>query len=387
MEAFKLLIKSNKYDEIIHFVENHTIDDTLIKNSSTDILIFAISHGASILTLQTLLNCFPKAYQDLNYVFQKTTPLAISLSMNNMKITEFLINHGAKINFIGHQFDNVLFYLYRKKKLTENSLCFLLENNVETYGNKFLYKIIIDKHLPFLSIYLSYLTPFNLQSIIKLLNVYKNKIPISQKDFNNYIEHEKAKKYRMVIDEDLVSFLCLKSNEDILKIVLNNQVLYQQFNILLNNIDTNYLSRIYNQKKRNIFKNHLEQGVKIHQRDLIEEIFNNNDKEIIKYILDNGAISNIQHINVVYEESKTKIVENDILNIFIENGADFHISLTNYEKLLAVHKKDTTHIFSFLKNYYIIQLINPLYFKLFLIKMLKLFIIYFKLNYFTIHLV
>jgi len=350
MQKLKLLIKNNKSNEIESYINNNNnIHENDIKNSKFDLLFFAIEKKATLQTIEKIINIFPHIYSNLNYIFRKHSPLSFALSLNNTEVANLLINFNARTNFYGHRFDNALFSLYRRNLLKESSLRFLIGYKVETYGSSFLSQLIKNDNSKFLDIFISLITPYQNKFIIDLLLIFKNKIPISKQILTTIIEYEKRKKYKAVLDDELINYLCNNSSIDTFNVLFKHKILHKQFESVVNYCEL--LNQLSFDNAEDKIKFLFEQGVTVNylNSELLLNIIKNNNIKLAEYVIDKEIyINNISSNGVHLIWNAYELSHNDMLKLLIKHGADLFINDTDYENILKRITNDKLNILNIL---------------------------------------
>jgi len=356
MEGLKQLIKDNKYEKLESYINNNNILEKNIKNENFDLLFFSIENNATPQTVETILNCFPNTFRNINYIFRKHSPLSASLKFNNIRVAELLLRFNARIDFYGHRFDNVLFCLFKRNFLTDSSLRFLIGNKAETYGNKFLSMLITNNNFEFLDTFISLITSYKYIFILDLLLYARNKIPISNTNLTNILKYEKSKKNRITLNEKLIEHLCFQSNVNTLSIVFKHKILRQQFASSVDYYELLNTLSLNNSIDKMKFL--LNQGININyiDSDLLLNIIKNNNLEMAEYVIDKGIyINNIAGDSRLLIWKAFELSHNNIIKLLIKHGADLFINDKKYERILELVIKDkinTLNIIPFLEEYY-----------------------------------
>jgi len=356
MNKLKLLIENSKSNELESYINNNKFYKKNIKNSDFDLLFFAIKKNATTQTIEKIINTFPNIYNNLNYLFKNHSPLSAALSLNNIEVAKLLINFNAKINFHCNQFDNALFILYQNNLLNESSLRFLIGNKAETYENTFLSKLIKNDNSKFLDIFISLITPYQNKFIIDLLLCFKNKIPISKQIFTTIVNYEKSKVQKIVLDEELINYLCNNSSVDTFSIIFKHKILRKQLDSTIDYYEL--LNQLSFDNAEDKIKFLFEQGVKVNypNSELLLNIITNNNIKLAEYVIDKGIyINNITKNDVHLIWIAYELLHNDMLKLLIKHGADLFINDTDYEYILELVTKDKFNIL------YIIPFLNKHY--------------------------
>ncbi|ORX79774.1 hypothetical protein BCR32DRAFT_281095 [Anaeromyces robustus] len=178
-----------------------------------DILIYAIEHKASYEIINYIIQY--GQYETLNYTFYDNkehyshyetihgtfggysdykTPLFIAVLNNNFKIADLLIKNKADINYFT-RFENIVDFLYNLNFLNIQNLKYILSRGIKAeYFLIHIPSFINDFENDFLNIiFRNYI--FDNAFILNILNIYKSKETLSQKQLQEIIKKEKNKIY------------------------------------------------------------------------------------------------------------------------------------------------------------------------------------------------
>jgi len=354
-----ILIKKNKPLDLEWYIKYNDIDESLIKNESFDLLIFALENNASSQIVETILSCFPKIYNNINYVFKNCSPFVAALKTNNLKVANILLQHKADINFSNERMDNALFYLLQNNLLNKSLLKYLLRNNIDTKNNKFFYKLIYLDNSNLLEIYLSEVLSFDNNFIIDILYFLKNKASFNKSIFDNKIK-KKNKSSKIKLDNEVIYHICFHSFTNIMDILLKYKIFQQRIisyvnqNFLINKIYSyGFNINLFYIDSRKKTKNLLKYGAReYHLRPkLLLNLIRNNDLDLIKMVMDKGAyIYNMNDDLLILKAYKYR--NNDIIKYLLRHGVNLHINDIEYEKLLELAEEDKVDILPYLDEYY-----------------------------------
>ncbi|ORX75944.1 ankyrin [Anaeromyces robustus] len=90
-------------------------------------LIYAIENNGTIDMIKLLLPYF----SSLNNEYQKKYPIYVAIENHKFDIADLLLKEGANINALNKNKENILFYLYNKKKLDKSNLKYILAKNID----------------------------------------------------------------------------------------------------------------------------------------------------------------------------------------------------------------------------------------------------------------
>jgi len=222
----------NDVDKFKNFIDENRIELGKIYVFNFDLLIYAIENGASEVVIKYIIDQYRK--KTLNYAIEKgipnkrpylglftpfnednnkneyikvikyTTPLLSAIENNNFSVAQYMLSRSAMdINYEPES--GVPSYIFKEKFLDDKKLQFLMKNGYTRTKNLIKYCIYDiyckskEKYLRFIYNHFYYDNHF----IIDLLNIYKNKMPVSTLYLSEYTKMQKER----VINDDIYDFL------------------------------------------------------------------------------------------------------------------------------------------------------------------------------------
>ncbi|KAL6602306.1 ankyrin [Neocallimastix sp. 'constans'] len=327
----KLLIEenlTNDFKTFFYFNNIHINDKG--NDSSFDPLTCSIECNSDNEITKFLIN----QYENVNYEFKKNKiPLFISLENRNFYITDILLRRGANINYCNCNKENVLFYLYKNKKLNKKILRYLINNGIDiNYKNKkghsILNYIIDDGNAEFFKIIIEQYS-FNNKFIIECLTASKFKKVLSSQDLYQWINKDK---HQLKISENMIKQAVHHWNIDIMcDIILHNfnysfLYLYNKYSIL---------PKVTKYNRVKIVKYLVNNGAYINRKDqdgntslLIasKEGFD----EIVKFLVDkNAKVNKFNNVGCTSLMCASQEGHLSIVQYLLSHGADINMKSKN----------------------------------------------------------
>ncbi|ORX43291.1 ankyrin [Piromyces finnis] len=365
MEGLQYLIKNNRINDIKSYITSHVIKSNEVKNNTFDLLIDTIKSTSSLGTLKTVINIYQYLYKNLNYSLDSgESPLAVALSLNNFTISNFLIEQKADINYCNRAGDSILFYLYKENLLGNSALKYILDHDVEINkfdsNNKcFLAYILENNNQNLIKILFSKFKIYSNDFIIKLINLSKLKNPISHKDFQSLFDIENVNTRKLQITKDILARSCTSQSLDVLKLLFEDNNVNKEFFASISNKEL--ICNLYLNNKKDILKFLVEKGAKLNEsyyNTLFLHIINSNDIDMAEYIISKGAFVNVKadYPNLIIWKAY-QLQHNEMAKLIIRHGADLNIPDTDYEEILEVANSDE-NILPYLKKYHNVKNYN-----------------------------
>jgi hypothetical protein len=183
------LIVNNNKKEIEDFLDKNgiTLKDLI---NLKDILIFSIENNASYEMVKYIV----EQYDNLNYsidfkLLDMKAPLFSAIASNKFRIADLLIQNGADINY-ELNYLIILYYLDSNNFLNKNNLKYILNNGFNVKNiDSYLINNFSDDIIKLIFKYATY----NKLFILRLLDLYKNKKPLSTKKLREIMDEENNK--------------------------------------------------------------------------------------------------------------------------------------------------------------------------------------------------
>jgi len=320
-------IENDQIFEFKEFIYNNKFSLNYYNTNENDILIVSIVNNVSIEFIEFIIS-LNNTYDTLNYVNSNDeSPLAMALAHNNFEIANFLLKKGADINYNFNDDTDIINWLNRHQFLNRNNLSYILEHNI-LITNSMLIKTIKNINNELLKlIFIHYI--YDNSNIIILLNMYKNKIHISNKSFKSFVDM----KYEVNFSKSL--FEEANSNDN--AYVLTTLTRYHTGN--LNDILISY--------KNVLLKYFVLQG----NSDLIDKVFSCeehdfNDVDFFAVIKREQEISNIKYfIKSLFNHNSFDINKCNFYNMMesVNSINDLELSTYLIDKLYCHKSLDFTN--------------------------------------------
>eukprot|EP00833_Pecoramyces_ruminatium_P007235 jgi/Orpsp1_1/1181267/evm.model.c7180000076523.1 len=389
------LIKNNNLVELQNYIKKYNIHMTDYNekyDEYNDILKFSIENNVSIKMLNFIIQqCH---YEILNFNIninnEQMSLLYYLISINKFKYFEFLVKKGADVNF-----GKILTCLYDNKLINNKNLKYILNGNFYIPVNS-INKLIIDNQFGLLkNIFRKYI--YNNNFILKLLTIYKNKIPVINQELKKILSEEKNKLkfneilYKTALDIDnfeAISFLYNNDNRN------KDVVLYEIFQLLdkderkyhngkislfiekIKNgeinvqIDEKFLNNFYNiEEKRKLMiekikmNDVLELKNYIRKEHILITYYNNENFDILIFAIENDVSLDIIKFIIVYYSSLNFVIHDKrtcnyksplscaissnkflIAKLLLNNGADINYKIHNSD---IISKCNCEHLLNY----------------------------------------
>jgi len=308
--------------ELKQFVRDYTLQLSDINNNKFDILVYAIENDASYPLVEwIILNCH---YKTLNFIIKnvkedkKSIPLLAALKQNKFKIANLLIHYGADLQYIPPFLlapilnNKNLKYVYMKDlPITVTLINQIVKRGKRNNNHDLLQQVF---HYYFLD------NTF----ILKLLSLYKNRIPI----FNTQLNHLLTKEQNKINQKDdqgntLLTCAILNENESLTKYLIDEQA---DPNLINGNGKTPLTIAIENYN-RDMARYLIDHGADISMENgngytPLTMATENFYIEMIGYLIDHGA--DIDGIDGNHNTPLTAAIKNDdddLVEYLINRGA------------------------------------------------------------------
>jgi len=333
-------IESNEREiELENFMKENNIDS----NNYNEAIILSIENNVPVALLQQILSKktdknlnLEIAYEDNNYV-----PLFFAIQKNNFELADLLIENGASINYIFED-QNIITYLIKNNFCNNINLNYTLNKgfSLDNITDDFILSLLENEKTEFLEIILRFIK-FDNKFILNLLNIYKNKNILTDKELCNIVKKEKGK---VIITDAMYEKAIEKDNNDLLRVLFEN--------------DSNKDNTI---SKRIIKYNLLKKAVKINCYGFVEKVlcfvtFNNKcmdyedifqeaiqkcDIKISKLLINTFIKDSLKNLNNTSEEiSNEKYISkliNLVLNVIIKYN---NLPLVKYVMESKIYKNN-----------------------------------------------
>jgi len=203
--------------ELENFMKENNIDS----NNYNEAIILSIENNVPVALLQQILSKktdknlnLEIAYEDNNYV-----PLFFAIQKNNFELADLLIENGASINYIFED-QNIITYLIKNNFCNNINLNYILNKGFssDNITSDFILSLLENEKTEFLEIILRFIK-FDNNFILNLLNIYKNKNILTDKELCNIIKKEKGK---VIITDVMYEKAIEKDNNDSLRVLFEN---------------------------------------------------------------------------------------------------------------------------------------------------------------------
>jgi len=346
------LIKENNIKELKCYIEKYNISLKELNQENFDILIYAIENNSSLDIIKFIiqqcvyntLNYTVKYIQPLNVNEQITyykVPLFSSINLENFKISNFLLNKHANINYkiqIPEKELSIVDYLYECKipnfNLNLNKLKYILKKdiNIKCFSTTFINLLVKECENNLLNLIFKHYV-FNVPFILILINFKKHNVSLSNKQLQELYIKEKNKiiikdemyeeaikssygiKFKTI--ELLLSYDC-RTSDNIMDTICQYNILEKA--VKNYNCGYNLIKKILSYKKWKIdnihFENAFIEALKTELKDIVN-LF-------LKTLKENIININIFQINKIIIES-IKRTNNEIIMFFIKSYLDLNV--------------------------------------------------------------
>ncbi|KAG4094604.1 ankyrin repeat-containing domain protein [Neocallimastix lanati (nom. inval.)] len=279
------LIEKNNISLLRQFVDDNNISLKSLNSESFDILIYAIEKNASIEIIKYIMNqC---KYETYNYYTLKDdsckVPLYSAITKNKFKLSDLLIKNNADINYFN---PNAIEFLLENFSLNPKNLKYILHNgfDIDFVNTDLINTLIERKKAEFLDVIFKFYI-FNNDFILNLLNMYRNKRAISDKDFKDMLFAERNK---ISVDDSNYEHANTLENPEAIKVLFNNDgcekdikfCRINEFEILSNAVKTNdckFVEKVLSYEPFT-FKS-------VDTNEILLEVNNNNNLDIMKLLI------------------------------------------------------------------------------------------------------
>lgn len=362
------ILCNNDLNELKNYIKKNKIELKNINNSNYDILIYAIEENVSLNILKYIIN--QTQYENLNYVkhfYYKNNhppdvkvPLYIAVSKCNFEIADFLLKNKANIN--SNYDDGIINHLINHHYLNISNLKYILRNgfDITKIDLELVSKFIKNNSIKQLEYLFKYFI-FDNNFVIKLLNMLRNKISLTDDELYSILNNEKNKLF--IIDDNFYK-IAINDNK-VLNLIFDYDssdpdVLFCRIHKL------NLLKIAINQKNFYLIRKIIKYGMFNDFNKIINLITSNNDflnsndisknsykerncflKFIIKSVLESmtkkKAIKNEEKGKIIISNKSTQFIDISFLNLLIN---------------IAIKSKDLDLIKYIMENNFYQSLIN-----------------------------
>jgi len=354
-----MIIKNE--EELIEFIKDKTLVE-LIKffkeyqikpeefNNFNDTLLYLVKHKTSFEIIKFI---FEQQHLGNKQGINNIKTLLYSIENNDYKIAKLLLQSGAKIINENSASNNIIEYLIKVKKLNANNLFFVLNvtKDVSIITNEILFYLfsrVFNLNLILEKLF-NFKFSINNDIIINTLLMYKNKIPMSNKNFQKYVSDNLKPVMNINVKDkagDTLLLYAINSIRDIEEVQLLIKYAKEN-NIILNVNEKNNegdfpLMKIFN--KPDFSMKALFEILTKYAREsniLLELNEKNNSGEYpLLFLIKMGCIRSFfnRSLNTIFEIFKDLLAYAKENNIILQlNGKD---NIGNYPLLLAIKKKN-----------------------------------------------
>ncbi|ORX87447.1 ankyrin [Anaeromyces robustus] len=356
------IINKNNISLLRKYVTENNISLISFNNENFDILIYSIEKKASIEIIKFIINqC---KYETFNYYVTENdkdkVPLYSAIAKNNFIIADFLIKKNADINYFT---PNIIIYLYNTFSLNPKNLNYILNNgfNKEYINEEIFLAMIEKKKASFLNIIFKHYI-FNEDFILNLLKIYKNKEPLTKKQFNDLITNERNK---LIITEEMYQHAVELNRNEIIKILFNNDSSEQdvifcrinEYDILEKAVKINDYKFVNNVLKYEPFN-----FKSINAKSILLEVSQYNNLDIIKLFVESSLkATNNGYYKKIEKNSKSNNKYNIhylsfMLNMLIKTRnlsfIKYFIEDTEFKSYININAKDINDEYPIITAFY-----------------------------------
>jgi len=350
------IIKNDNINKLKWFIQNNEV-----KNEEYDLLTFAIENNASISIIKIIL----EQYETINYIYYEShyrrydkddinieklayhdhkIPIFSAIAKNNFYLANYLIKYhsaDAKYKDIFYYFysqgnENITLlnkknikYILINKFFNKNSLQYLILNIID------MNKIFFIKYLEIIFSY----TSFNNELILKLLNFYYNKTPISNNQLIDII-----KKDNIIFEKHFIQSI-KRENYEVTKLLFQNNIMSRSelYEYINKYFLTEYNIKFHGYKViEDVLKYKSLNFEIINLKDILLQIVNSEKYEIIKPIIHDIIYHpsyqyNVTNLEILFKES---CYNDDGLKICY-----YIIELIYYHPIFDLNKLNLENIF------------------------------------------
>jgi hypothetical protein len=287
-----------------------------------DVLLYVIDQNLNYETTKFVIDeC---QYDTLDYTFKNPgigteTPLISALTNCNREIADLLIKNGASINYLINSL-SLMHYLEGYNILPKKILKYLINKSFNLQKiDSFLINSFESEILKKLFKYAIFDNAF----IFKILTIYKQKEPLSDKQLKNIIANEKNK---ITIENDWYMKAIDNENYEAIEILYNNE-----------NKDNEKTNRT---KLLTLFDLYDKMHQTRRKHEFIEKIINKNiNIPMEESFLENGIMESLddikEHLIEIFKKGDKELLENYIDNTTLEleeiNDENFDILMNAIE--------------------------------------------------------
>eukprot|EP00833_Pecoramyces_ruminatium_P006253 jgi/Orpsp1_1/1180285/evm.model.c7180000072785.1 len=305
------ILNNKNLFEFKNWIKSSDVKLKCLNTNNFDVLIKAIDVDVSVEFIKFIVcQC---QYETLNYIIKKNemdvSPLSLAILKENFKVADYLINNGSDVNFLKFNLDNRL-----KKR-------YMIENGMDI-TSEFLKDLIKCNEVDLLNLIFKNCV-FDRAIILYFINIYKNKISLSNKQIQEKILKENHKfKFNNYIYELAIE----NNNYKILEILLRYD--NRKKDVIIKN-----LFQLGNEKKLREKKNKINDVIKSYSFNLQWEKYMDNFinmEERINLITELFIKNDLKELKLFIKKynfpmSYFNQMHNDFIILSIENSTSVEI--------------------------------------------------------------
>ncbi|OUM60941.1 hypothetical protein PIROE2DRAFT_13193 [Piromyces sp. E2] len=345
--------------ELENFMKENNID----ANNYNDAIIYSIENNAPVDLLQYILSQRTDTNLNLEIFYDNNNyvPLFFAIQKNNFALANLLIANGANINYISRE-QNIIIYLLNNNLYNNVNIKYVLNKGfyLNNFTNEFIIDLIEKEKTDFLEIILQSIKYDN-NFFLELLNIYKNKNILTDKQLYNIIKKEKEK---VIITDALYQKAIEKKNNALLRILFENDsskdsIILKRI-IKYNLLEVAVKSNCYNFVKKvlcfDTFNNKC-----MNYESIFQEAIANSDIEISKLLITSFIKDSIKEMNNSSVEMSNKNYISKLINLVLNIVIKFDnltlvkyiIELETYKDSIDINLKDINDEYPIVTAFYL----------------------------------